>query len=541
MPEVVQAGEGNLGSNSSGAGAVLFDRTVDPLQVHLDNLKSIDEAAQQRAKIQEQKLGLITKMAGALNPDMNGIFPADREFLTQKATEVNQAFQGYMRSGIDPSSPTSGAAFTDFNNRQAQLEGWIQSSKGTNQKMAAYTARLDNDAKGKQELDYGAGSKAMAAIMSLPLDQREKVTDWDSRVIVPAVPALYSAVDHYIKLTNPKPQTTESTYIQPGTNQYMTDTRTVNIRPEQMRSMADSFRTMPAISAAVDRDYAVAQKETPGLTQTLEKPYLDKGLSPVLAREKGKADYLYNQAMAQNYNFSHLVKAGPLDEQGKANLMAIRASTSDEKNVQYDPALMYANFMTGVKGSNNALMNKQLGSYSQLQPKADGNGNPVYRTIKNVVEGAGWLPDGTPYIETSESKDKFAELNLDPSTNLPSINLNGRITFAKNEGNTLAGYFAGRNPTGTDLNNTNKAYVKLGAIDGATGEWDPEKYKSEYARKFGGSQTQATGIAKTAPAATATTTAPATEKRYVVGGKAYKESALKQQGYDVSTLQEYKP
>lgn len=547
MPEVVQAGEGNLGSNASGVGAVMFDRTEDPLAVHLANLKGIDEAAAQRQKIQQQKLALVTKMAGALNPKMDGIFPGDRQFLTDQQAQVNQAFLNYMKSGADPTNPSSGQAFTDFHNRQAQVEGWIESSKGTNKKMVQYTAQMDADAKGKQELDYDAGSKAMAGIMSLPLPQREQVTNWDQRVIVPATPPLDKMMGDFVKKTYSKQDKTSSNVqTTPQGFMYQT-TKAENFTPAQAREVAQNIPTNPQWQAALNQSWKAVP---PDKQQAyLSKYTSDATVNPTQAEDKAKVDYAYDKMMLmyhqESAGYKYLGVTPDAKEQAKVN----------GKNAQL--AAKYAWFpgmVSDIFNGNPQVMSNQvfqrpgaapatvfgttrlnalqLGTYKKVVKLDDGQGNMRDQEVSfpnNVLIAHN--VDGKAYIATSES---VANAN-------PAVPGSEFVSFS--DPGEMMTYLGQRMADKQALSGGFLAVDAKKARTSGSGFSATKYAPMTTAQKTAQPAAQAAPMVNQKLPVSQVPGAPAAEKRYVIGDKHYSVSALQKAGYsdaDIAKLKEYR-
>lgn len=519
MPEVVTGSPGNQGSNPSGVGAVIFDKTIDPLQLHMENLKASDDVILENKKLQAQKFALISKMSGALNPNLKGVFPADIPIIQQTAGKVHQAMLDYVRGGMKQED------YLTLQNTQTELTSQVAASQDSNLKMAKFTAALDADAKGKQELDHSAGATGLASVMKMPLvagdgNDRMHLTDWESKIIVPKPPDLDMAINKYIdgniKAFGGKLQTHTVPVAPPAgqdKNSVWENQVSENITPGQIDYFKNNYQNMPAINAEVQKEWNGIKEQTPGVIDSLKKPYIDAGVNPVLAEKKAQADWVAGRVLNGHYQKSDNYIYKGLNEQGKLDIARVKADAADDKNILYGPTKNYADLLTGVPGAALAFVGKPQTPYRQLQLDADGNvikgsnGQPIYQPMNNAIESVEQLPGGGVDIVTTESRDKRAELNWESKTNPLSISVTDKIHFGKNDMRALMQFVEGTSKTGNDLNNMDKAARKLQSV-GTSGEIDPDAYKENYRKAFGntvgGRMTNTTSTTATQKAAAST-------------------------------------
>jgi len=134
MPEVVQAGQGNLGSNPSGVGAVIFDSTVDPLQAHFKNLELADQALQRNRQAQQQKTKMLYDLVGDLDPNVKGIMDTDAEYFRQRGRDLQDAISAMYKMG-DPSNPAFVQLYSKAEGLKKAMEIDAQSSAAQKQIM----------------------------------------------------------------------------------------------------------------------------------------------------------------------------------------------------------------------------------------------------------------------------------------------------------------------------------------------------------------------------------------------------------------------
>ena len=128
MPQEAQ-GNVSYSQNPTGVGAVYFDKVADPLSIHLDNLKMLDEGARHRANQQIEKAKIAQDMMKDINPDVAGIMDTDEEHFKQKSSELVGTYAEALSKGIDPTSQAGRMAYAQSLKNAKQLEFEALASK----------------------------------------------------------------------------------------------------------------------------------------------------------------------------------------------------------------------------------------------------------------------------------------------------------------------------------------------------------------------------------------------------------------------------
>jgi len=146
-------------SNPTGAGAVYFDRTVDPLQVHLQGLDDFNKRQEEDRVNQQNKLALGYKMLGDLNPDVKGIMDTDAGYFKEKLQGLQDATAKLYASGAAVDSP-------QFQQEYAKLQYLKKAIETDAQSSAAQKAQLmalqNTVAQNPDKYDIDKWNKALA-------------------------------------------------------------------------------------------------------------------------------------------------------------------------------------------------------------------------------------------------------------------------------------------------------------------------------------------------------------------------------------------
>lgn len=197
---------------AGGAGAVIFNND-DLLNLQQKNMEFAAQEQDKSIVLQQQHQKDIQKMAGALNPDLKGIFPGDTDAIKQMANGLTAVGVGYLSQKQNPHSQQ------DFLNKQTSLELAVNTSKQRNVLLAAAMKEADTN---PDKYDLDASKKAMATLAAKPLSHLTG-DDFGTPLLVAKPPDLIKTQIEAIKGLTDKPQD--------SLNQVKTaDGRTWNVR-----------------------------------------------------------------------------------------------------------------------------------------------------------------------------------------------------------------------------------------------------------------------------------------------------------------------
>ena len=474
-------------AGGTGTGAVIFHEDV---LGELDKtLGEIDKQQENRVKQQNYYLAQNQKFLGALNPNINGIFPGDKDAIVDKTQKLQNMGVNYLQAGRNPT------AQSELNKYQEEIKGDVAASVARNKYITQASAVLEKDQ--GQKLDTEASHKQMALLMTAPLGEFAAHPEkYLNNLLVEKQPALGEVLDGWIKKFG-KPSeddqvVTTGQGILPG--QYAVRKTSQNISNEQFDMLSNNYRTYPAIKAAADQAWGEVPED---VKVGMKKDYIDKGgMNPVQADNAAQDDYIKGQ-LKQRMAYKTTLSSPQDTPQEKEKLAGIRATAgaqaSDEKNYLYDPVKMFADVFTGQPGADVGIVGRSLGAYKQLQLDEDGKplrnvntGAPVFSTVDNRIISIEHLPDGGISVRTTESSDNRAEKQYQYYLD----NMAGTLKEMTKPGADIYkdfGKFVQHMEQGKEavFNNEGKAVRSLNAVND-TGDWDADLYRASYNQKFAG-------------------------------------------------------
>lgn len=506
--EVVTTGNA-LPAASAGIGAV-----IDTNERALDNedaaIKTANDYIAQQRKNQQAAFANSQVIMKGLNLKPDGARPQDIPILQDKAAKIMDNASLLMGSfNGNLSSPAAQQAwFQNVARPQQEFEANVQKSKG----IAKLQLEADNEFKAHPDFyDAENYNQNTAHIASLHLDNPDLDKISGADLLKRKPPDGETLLEKYaktLKNLNPVGGVKNSVFDHPkGTPQGydVTTTTTENFTQPQVDYFGENYRNMPEIKTAMDSDWEGVRKDTPGVIENYAKKYLfnkdgtSTGISPVQADRLAEADWVKGRLGNGFRNVSTESKLTP-SEQSKLRVAAARASTSDEKNVDYGQAAHVSSFMHGDPAAINSIQAVNLLPFTHVEfnddgtPEKDANKNIKTTKPPNGIESVIHNADGSTDIQTTETK-YLASLSVLPpeiikeiNRVVPGVGLGGAMHYGKYDGRALY-QLINHDAPADKLNQVDKAYKELNAIV-PTGsniiKWDPDVFNLNYARKQAG-------------------------------------------------------
>jgi len=220
--------------NTEGIGAVYFDKTVDPLTLHLSNLKQLDEGQRRREAAKKDQLNLTAKLVGDINPDTKGIFDTDGGYFQEKTKQLYDKYSQVLSQGYHPENPAFNEIYGKMQYEKKALENDVQVSKAQKELFTKLMGALAAD--GGKKYDLEKTNANIARFRMQPFEER-KTMDL-SKLLVPAkgnVPTLDWMAQQLKSKDNVLAKTTKQVPIThpDGTKGYMETTEWTDIAPKQ--------------------------------------------------------------------------------------------------------------------------------------------------------------------------------------------------------------------------------------------------------------------------------------------------------------------
>jgi hypothetical protein len=165
---------------SNGSGAVYFDKTVDPLQLQIEQLKMGDVAQQRRKAEQDKHLELTQKLVGDINPDTKGIFDVDGTYFQDKTKGLYDKYADVLGAGYHPENPAFRDIYGKMQYEKKALENDVQVSKAQKDMFVNYVNDLNAH---PEKYDVAASNKNIARFRAEPFETR-KTMDL-SKMLIP--------------------------------------------------------------------------------------------------------------------------------------------------------------------------------------------------------------------------------------------------------------------------------------------------------------------------------------------------------------------
>lgn len=443
MPELVTGSPGNAGDNPSGVGAVMFDRTIDPLALHLQNLKSTDDAYLRRKAEQKAQLAQGYKMLSDLDPDVNGIMDSDLNYFQDRASKMQEFDVSALQSGVNPNNPQFRDAYNKKRVLAKSLELDAQASKAQKEMLFKY---MQEASANPDKYDLEKTTRNIANFRASPFEMRKNFDI--GKMLVPKQSSLLELSKNKVLKDVPLDETSQTIIDKTSGGFQVESTKTYT--PQHINGLAQAgYLGDNDVAEAVNTDFekldgnkklsytqqAVAESATAGRTvgpqEVFYREYL-KGISP---NQNSKSGISYTPWQHAAANHAHDDKD---DEQFvKYVAEAVKNAQGDDPNFWSSEVVQNidastpsaVNMMKGPVKYTQALNGLPLGSAVIPIPQKDMNGQVVY--VKNadgtdstqpVIAKYDNVPNrvlnmkkenGKTYIQTDESLIK--QLQGDPN------------------------------------------------------------------------------------------------------------------------------
>jgi len=424
---VVEAnGLPSLAENPTNIGAVYLSDTVNPLDVHLGNLKKFDEGQRVR---QAEKLALkqqAMKMTADLKYNPDGILPEDTAPISGMAQKVFEDYAAIQaKYAGDVGNPNYVADIAKWNVDKQRLDTAISGSKSFNQ----YLQKAADGDLSKYDKSHVTN---MAQLRMLPLEQRmgEKGDEAISKypLYQPKKISLYDTVKKKLDKI-------------PREQKVMRD-EAGNIVTEQLPFGSKGYYTeeklsdqqLNTLNSALQADYDVVQDATDefnllpqgsanrmSVTEEANRRGVDPSTvmiermtnainAPKISFEEGKESTAHKEGVKYGYKKKEEEeKASFVLEQmgniftGKAKVYNGQTATPTEWNTlsKVGGGALASPITAAQAWYSNNLAGISAGNFNVQ--RTDANGNVSLDTEPNIIIGWKIKPDGTVLVKTAQS------------------------------------------------------------------------------------------------------------------------------------------
>ncbi len=464
MPEQPQGSDSPyLASNPSGIGAVFFDKPKEDLMdIHLKNLEGIDKALEEKKTQQKAATAVAAKLLEYKNPDLNGIFPKDREELIQKGADVTSKMVKLLSMGKqDPTNPEWLSAYNDLNNAKQELATNIGVSKSTNKDYHDVGGKFATGELKDADPKYFADHVAKGVAMSLADRAASGFNVYEG--IRKKTPDFKEAMQAYVgKLAkDAMPRTT--TEIGDGGTAYYQHKIKENITPQQIDEISHSFRTMGELGKAFEDTWKEENATRPDMVKALRDKYQNE--QPAIREQKAQDDYVKGYLEKELYRQQDEKTFKGTTEYGKEKLIWDRGAVAKEKDAWKGEAANVADVWNGKPGADKAFLHTPLDKKTYLSKQSIVTPQGLverYVPTENSIIDVGY-DNGKPYVITRETADAQSELNGGNKAD------NGGKTYFSSP-RALTTFIYGKSANKVDL-----AFRGTGAMT-QDGDYDTQKY-----------------------------------------------------------------
>lgn len=291
MPELVTGSPGNAGDNPSGIGAVMFDRTIDPLALHLQNLKSFDDAYVKRKAEQQKQVDLGYRMLSDLSPDVKGIMDSDLNYFQDRAAKLQEFDISALKQGANPNNPAFRDAYNQKRNLAQSIELDAQASKAQKEMLFKYMQEVSAN---PDKYDLEKTNRNVANFRASPFDMRKNFDI--SKMLVPKQSSLLELSKTKVLKDVPLDETSQTVVDKTSGGFQVESTKTYT--PQHINGLAQAgYLGDNDVAEAVNTDYekldgnkqvsyaqqAITESKAAGRTvapqEVFYREYL-KGISP---------------------------------------------------------------------------------------------------------------------------------------------------------------------------------------------------------------------------------------------------------------------
>lgn len=430
MPELVVGSPGNAGDNQSGVGAVMFDRTIDPLALHLQNLKSFDDAYVKRKADQQKQLDLNFKMLSDLSPDVKGIMDSDLNYFQDRAAKLQEFDISALKQGANPNNPAFRDAYNQKRNLAQSIELDAQASKAQKEMLFKYMQEVSAN---PDKYDLEKTNRNVANFRASPFDMRKNFDI--SKMLVPKQSSLLELSKTKVLKDVPLDETSQ-TVVDKTSGGFQVES-TKNYTPQHINGLAQAgYLGDNDVALAVNTDYekldgnkqvsyaqqAITESKAAGRTVAPQEVFYREYLKGISPNQNSKSGISYTP-------WQHAAANHAYDDQDDAQFVKYIAEAV--KNAQGDDDSFWSTTVTEeIDNSTPTSINMRKGpvKYSQalntlqlgravipMQAKDPITGEPVWADeakTQPVIEKYDDIPNrvlnmkkenGKAYLQTDES------------------------------------------------------------------------------------------------------------------------------------------
>lgn len=503
-PSQIATGYAASNSGGSGEGAIIFDnsKTLESLQ---KNLGDIEEIQNKRLAMQKEAVANNQKFMTALNPDLDGIFPGDKDAILAETKRLNQMGVEHLKNGRNPQSQA------DLNNQQANVVALVEVSKARNKAVTAAIGILQKDKGDNYDVEFG--NSQIAKTMGVPLNELAKnPAPYLNDLVRTKVPDLDLAIDELVNKTFKQPTVT-STFEKDATgNVNLQHKTTENFPLPWAKYVAQNAANMPTLSESLNKQWAKEKATYPAKAQAMIAKYSQNN-NPTLADDMAKADFLEGKLLYGHYKKSDEWIPKGETQAAKMARLGYRMSMSqiqEAQNYQGDAAIL-SQLAKGVGGADKAFSTIRLEPFDDVVT-VDGVEKAV--KIPNSIVSITPTDPADPTkgfdLITSESQalvEKAKQQFVDPAGSAMGVNLSADVAKVHLPTiNALRIYIGNRAADRKWAQGVDAAFRIKDAVLPDNFDYDPDKYlgsgstpaqtNKTTTTQSGSSTTQSSGSAK---------------------------------------------
>jgi len=422
--------------NQSGVGAVYFDKTIEPLALHLQNLKELDggddfwkmQKLKQAEDAQKAKLAedivkdLAVNPNGAMSEDIENIIKPSIASVTEKYKNIVAKYGGDMAK--ISRSPEYQALRGELND----IKGTIYSSSDNSKNILKWASEYDPAKYDPQSLANIGELRSAAS----PADRNAKLQAMGGSPLVEIKPQFFQELGARREKGLYKPSEREVSVFDNKSQRYGTQKVTEYTPQDLDRNSQAIFFGEPKMVRAATQDFNLLANKSPALRDQIVLDAQKAGVDPIQQfirkqledSQAVKSDYAnlawspWQQQDAQNKSeegfVNYVIEQGGNLLNGNEEIYNIGGGSVDEK-AQITPGISVS-----VKGNKPVYSDKLQGMVGGAfsYPTVDANGNNIMTSSPNVVLSFKYI-DGKPYIKTTETVYKKNSGSDEYAPNVP--------------------------------------------------------------------------------------------------------------------------
>lgn len=367
MPELVTGSPGNAGENTSGVGAVMFDRTNDPLALHLQNLKSFDDAYVKRKAEQQKQVDLGYKMLSDMDPKVEGIMDSDLNYFQDRAAKLQEFDISALKQGANPNNPAFRDAYNQKRNLAQSIELDAQASKAQKEMLFKYMQEVSAN---PDKYDLEKTNRNVANFRASTFDMRKNFDI--SKMLVPKQSSLLELSKTKVLKDVPLDETSQ-TVVDKTSGGFQVES-TKNYTPQHINGLAQAgYLGDNDVAEAVNTDYekldgnkqvsyaqqAITESKAAGRTVAPQEVFYREYLKGISPNQNSKSGISYSPWQHASANHAY-------DDQDDAQFVKYVAEAV--KNAQGDDDSFWSTTATEeIDNSTPTSINMRMGpvKYSQ--------------------------------------------------------------------------------------------------------------------------------------------------------------------------------